>query len=179
MIPRLSFLPTCLQTRLRRGAFNLKSFKKGVFHFLAICVIGASFTQALQAAERLQGGKNADNDVRMPMPVDDDTAADCRGDAPQRQYQAKWIWAKVQAAEPFQFVRFRKTFDLDAAPEKATAFVTADTFYRLWINGALVMHGPARSSAGKITVDPVDVDAISEARQKHRGSASVSRGVSF
>ena len=74
-----------------------------------------------------------------------------------RAYQAEWIWAKVERTEPFQFVRFRKTFDLAASVEKATAFVTADTFHRLWINGELAMHGPARSSVGKATVDPVDV----------------------
>ena len=43
------------------------------------------------------------------------------------------------------------------APASATAYITADTFYRLWINGQLVMHGPARSSRGKATVDAVDV----------------------
>ena len=46
-------------------------------------------------------------------------------------------------------------FDLAAIPAEATAYITADTFYRLWINGQLAMHGPARSSAGKATVDPV------------------------
>jgi hypothetical protein len=65
------------------------------------------------------------------------TVPESRGDEPRRPYHAQWTWAEVQAAEPFQFVRFRKTFDLGAAPEKATAFVTADTFYRLWINERL------------------------------------------
>lgn len=74
-----------------------------------------------------------------------------------RSFQAQWIWSNVATLEPFQFVRFRKTFDLAAIPAEATAYITADTFYRLWINGQLAMHGPARSSAGKATVDPVDV----------------------
>ena len=75
----------------------------------------------------------------------------------QRQYQAQWIWAKVESPKPFQFVKFRKTVELPAKPESATAFITADTFYRLWINDQLVMHGPARSSRGKCTVDPLEV----------------------
>jgi len=78
-------------------------------------------------------------------------------ETPIPQFQAQWIWAKVQTPKPFQFVKFRKTIELPAKPESATAFITADTFYRLWINDQLVMHGPARSSRGKCTVDPLDV----------------------
>jgi hypothetical protein len=74
-----------------------------------------------------------------------------------RAYQAQWIWCKVDSPQPFQFVRFRKTIELPSRPTSATAYITADTFYRLWINGQLVMHGPARSSRGKATVDPVTV----------------------
>ena len=84
-------------------------------------------------------------------------AASNAAEPSQRQYQAQWIWAKVESPKPFQFVKFRKTVELAARPENATAFITADTFYRLWINDQLVMHGPARSSRGKCTVDPVEV----------------------
>lgn len=74
-----------------------------------------------------------------------------------RQYQAQWVWCDVESPKPFQFARFRKTIELASRPTRATAFITADTFYRLWINDQLVMHGPARSSRGKATVDPIDV----------------------
>jgi len=74
-----------------------------------------------------------------------------------RDYRAMWVWAKVETKEPFQFVKFRKTFDLPANPERAVAFITADTLYRLWVNGRYVMYGPARSSVGKATIDPVDI----------------------
>ncbi|MCL5098412.1 MAG: alpha-L-rhamnosidase N-terminal domain-containing protein [Candidatus Omnitrophica bacterium] len=70
--------------------------------------------------------------------------------------QAQWIWGKVERPDPFQFVRFQKGFELDAAPEKAQVFITSDTFYRLRLNGQLVMHGPARTSAGTATLDVVD-----------------------
>lgn len=79
-------------------------------------------------------------------------------DMPIRPYVAQWIWCPVVNPDPFQFVRFSKTIELAARPASATAFITADTFYRLWINGQLVMHGPARSGRGKATVDPVDVN---------------------
>lgn len=75
-----------------------------------------------------------------------------------RDYRAQWIWAEVKTPDPFQFVKFRKSFTLDAAPKSATVYITADTFYRLWVNGRLAMYGPARSSAGKATVDPVSVE---------------------
>jgi alpha-L-rhamnosidase len=75
----------------------------------------------------------------------------------ERAYQAQWIWCHVESPGPFQFVRFRKTVELASRPAGATAYVAADTFYRLWINGQLAMHGPARSSRGSATVDPVDV----------------------
>lgn len=74
-----------------------------------------------------------------------------------RDYRAMWVWTKVETAQPFQFVKFRKTFDLAAGPERATAFITADTLYRLWVNGQYVTYGPARSSVGRATVDPVDI----------------------
>ena len=99
------------------------------------------------------------------------------------KYQAQWIWSNVQMPEQgalfcngygvreapligpeaptpdrFQFVRFRKSFKLDSVPKTAVALVAADTFYRLWINGQLVMHGPARSSVNKVTVDPLAIE---------------------
>lgn len=77
-----------------------------------------------------------------------------------RDYKAQWIWAEVKTPEPFQFVRFRKSIKLDAIPKRATVYIAADTFYRLWVNGRLVMCGPARSSAGRATVDPVDVSRL-------------------
>lgn len=74
-----------------------------------------------------------------------------------RAYQAQWIWYKTEFPEPFQFVRFQKTMEIASRPDHAAAHITADTFYRLWINGQLVMHGPARSCRGKATVDQVEV----------------------
>lgn len=85
------------------------------------------------------------------------TVADNPIEKTERQYRAQWIWGHVESPKPFQFVRFRKTIDLASQPTNVTAYITADTFYRLWINEQLVMHGPARSARGKATVDPIDV----------------------
>jgi len=79
------------------------------------------------------------------------------------EWRAKWIW---QASSPWllfdsktqtlQFkeilpseknlhVYLRKTFDLASQPRSAPAYVTADSRYRLYVNGQFVGRGPARS----------------------------------
>lgn len=73
------------------------------------------------------------------------------------ELSAKWIWSDIEVKSPFQQVAFEKNFKLSSLPNKAEVYVTADTFYRLWINGSFVMHGPARSSARHATVDIVDI----------------------
>ena len=94
-----------------------------------------------------------------------------------RPYQAQWIWSKVEYPKPFQFVRFHKTIELASRPAAATAYITADTFYRLWINGQLVMHGPAqqprqgdrRSGRGR---------PVSEAGREHPDDRGLARHLS-
>ena len=87
-----------------------------------------------------------------------------QGQPGPREYHAQWVWGNCEHPQPFQFMRFRKTIELGANSTDATAFITADSFYRLWINGQLVMHGPARSSLGKATVDPIKI-----AKYLHQG----------
>ena len=55
-------------------------------------------------------------------------------------WQASWIWVNDRVPER---AWFRKEVTLDAAPSKATAWLTADKKYRLWINGRLASRGPA------------------------------------
>lgn len=50
----------------------MKSSKQIVFHLLMICLVGAASPQTLRADEKPQGGKQGDNHVQMPMPVDYD-----------------------------------------------------------------------------------------------------------
>jgi alpha-L-rhamnosidase len=61
-------------------------------------------------------------------------------------WQAKWIWPSVTAvpSHPNQFMRFRKSFLLTAAPANADIAVFADSRYQLYVNGHLVGRGPAR-----------------------------------
>lgn len=48
---------------------------------------------------------------------------------------ARWIWADATADN--QIVFLRRTFALARVPRTATLFVSADNFFRLWVNGKL------------------------------------------
>lgn len=81
------------------------------------------------------------------------------GPAAPSAWLAKWIWLDpdcfpdLQAARPSVFCEaagsshavalFRKVIRLDRAPVRATAWVSADTKYRLYVNGTLAGRGPA------------------------------------
>lgn len=69
---------------------------------------------------------------------------------------ARWIW---NASREFvnRHVCFRKCFDLRVAPETATVCVTADTRYRLYVNGRCVARGPARGFARSPAADRVAI----------------------
>ena len=88
-------------------------------------------------------------------------------ESPTRQYQAQWIWGKVKSQNPSNSSASERPLNSRERPDNATAYITADTFYRLWINGQLVLHGPARSSRGKATVDSVDVGHYLDSGQEH------------
>lgn len=52
---------------------------------------------------------------------------------------------------------YRKDFSMDKIPGSAVLTIGAQTFYRLYINGKRVMHGPARSPEGFQRYDTVDI----------------------
>ena len=64
-------------------------------------------------------------------------------------WTAKWIWASASSAN--QWVAFRRSFTLGAAPSKAVTRISADSRYWLWVNGTLVVfegqlkRGPNRT----------------------------------
>src|SRR5690349_9725356 len=57
---------------------------------------------------------------------------------------ASWIWDDGEPSPRNAWRWFRRTFDLANAAPDATIRITADTRYRLWVNGTLVGHGPVR-----------------------------------
>jgi alpha-L-rhamnosidase len=97
------------------------------------------------------------------IPVQRNVSAETVAERGVPKWQAKWIW---QASSPWMIfnpekqalefkdilpseknmhVYFRKTFDLPAQPRNAPAYVTADSRYRLYVNGKFVGRGPVRS----------------------------------
>ena len=70
---------------------------------------------------------------------------------------ARWIWLPSQRTLPNTFVLFRRQFHLDQAPRRARAWITADSRYRLTVNGQRVQWGPAPCDPRQLDVDPADL----------------------
>ncbi len=58
-------------------------------------------------------------------------------------WQAQWIWLGQPLQAKMEMVQFRKEVTLAAVPTKVAAWLSADVFYRLYVNGKLVARGPA------------------------------------
>ncbi len=76
-------------------------------------------------------------------------------------WRAHWIWA---AGESFAYRRLTNTYvfcrtqvELPAAPLTARVRVTADTRFRLWVNGDVVLDGPARGYPHSWPYDEIDL----------------------
>jgi hypothetical protein len=72
---------------------------------------------------------------------------------------ARWIWLPSQRTLPNTFVLFRREIALETAPRQAKAWITADSRYRLSVNGRRVQWGPAPCDPRQWDVDPVDLSA--------------------
>ena len=70
---------------------------------------------------------------------------------------ARWIWLPSGRCLPNTFVLFRKEFTLVAKPSSAVAWITADSRYRLTVNGVRVQWGPAPCDPRQLDVDPAEV----------------------
>lgn len=73
---------------------------------------------------------------------------------------AKWIWLPSERCLPNTFVLFRRELDLTAPPRKATGWLTADSRYKLTVNGQRVQWGPAPSDPRWPEVDPCDLAGL-------------------
>lgn len=75
-----------------------------------------------------------------------------------RHWAAKWIWHGCNRGSLNAFAFFRKRFSIDLPTRKrALVSMTADSRYRLWINGVFVSRGPARCSPDFQSFDVMDV----------------------
>ncbi|WP_337176003.1 alpha-L-rhamnosidase N-terminal domain-containing protein [Paludisphaera sp.] len=79
--------------------------------------------------------------------------------APDRPLTASWIWLDQEAENPYnQTILARKEFTADL-PMRGRIRVTADSFYRLSINGRWVNDGPGRAWPEHFQYDDFDVTA--------------------
>jgi alpha-L-rhamnosidase len=72
---------------------------------------------------------------------------------------ARWLWLPSGRTLANTFVLFRKEIELEAAPKSARGWVTADSRYRLRVNGRRVQWGPAPCDPRLLEADPLDLTA--------------------
>ena len=70
---------------------------------------------------------------------------------------ATWMWFPSERTIPNTFVLFRRELVLDEAPALARGWITADSRYRLTVNGRRIQWGPAPCDPRWPDVDPVDI----------------------
>jgi len=80
-----------------------------------------------------------------------------------RVWEAEWIWDRAPAAEQNVYTYFRKELTLAAAPSAATAFVSADSRYQLFVNGRFVGRGPVRAAPRMQSYDTYDLAPLLQA----------------
>lgn len=70
-----------------------------------------------------------------------------------------WIWASNwdESRDVARIVQFRRSFALEKVPSACPIHVSADTRYRLYVNGRSVCFGPAKSHLGEWNYETVDI----------------------
>lgn len=72
----------------------------------------------------------------------------------------KWIWIANPDPTPNSYIHARKVFTLDRTPTSAVIKASADSRYKLFVNGRYVGKGPVRSATGHCYIDSHDVSAL-------------------
>jgi hypothetical protein len=73
--------------------------------------------------------------------------------------ETSWIWIPDwdEKDEVARIVKFRLCFELEEVPDNIAINVSADTRYRLFVNGKSVSFGPAKSHLGEWNYETVDI----------------------
>ncbi|MBN1901287.1 family 78 glycoside hydrolase catalytic domain [Candidatus Sumerlaeota bacterium] len=74
--------------------------------------------------------------------------------------KARWIWTKGENRRPFHASLFRSGFSLAQKAKAALLAITADSKYRLYVNGRYAGFGPARSSAKHPYYDAFEISHL-------------------
>jgi len=70
---------------------------------------------------------------------------------------ARWIWLPCERTLANTFVLFRRELTVDGEVASARGWVSADSRYRLFVNGRRVQWGPAPCDPRSYEVDPIDL----------------------
>jgi hypothetical protein len=73
------------------------------------------------------------------------------------RWRAQWIWSKGDPVPQNFYLYFRKTFTLKEKVISVPIHVTADSRYKLYVNGRFVGRGPVRSDQGWQYYDTYDL----------------------
>ena len=71
---------------------------------------------------------------------------------------AGWIWSLHQGHDTVNYLmQARRVFELARKPRKCVIRLTADSRYKLYVNGRYVASGPARGFPSHIPYDELDI----------------------
>jgi hypothetical protein len=78
--------------------------------------------------------------------------------APRNVFHKQLDKIKLDCSEHLnRHVLFRKSFNLDKSPENAVIYITADDYYKLYVNGSFVAQGPAPSYHFNYNYNKIDL----------------------
>lgn len=72
---------------------------------------------------------------------------------------SQWIWFPSERTLPNTFVLFRRELALSEQPRRAQGWISADSRYRLTVNGQRIQWGPAPCDPRWLEADPIDLTA--------------------
>ena len=78
----------------------------------------------------------------------------------KEDWSAGWIWCEGESRPRNFYLHARKTFKLDNKPDTATLRITADSRYKLFVNGNYVGRGPVPSDPHRLSYDTYDISAL-------------------
>ena len=73
------------------------------------------------------------------------------------EWRGSWIWCEIQPSPKNFYLYCRKTFDIVGEVNSATLSITADSRYKLYVNGSYVNCGPIRSDPRWQSYDVWDI----------------------
>jgi alpha-L-rhamnosidase len=72
-------------------------------------------------------------------------------------FRAEWLWNANDAIRANVYLYFRKSITLETNPRSALVHITADSRYKLYVNGHFVGRGPVRSDQRRQYYDSYDL----------------------